>query len=104
MNIPGTNIFRLIPWDNAKKVFLSIYYVLCVIPYVYMLIGQPFRCIASSFFISLTGVFILFAVRQKESTGSLGWAIYLAFAPGFFLFILSPFLLLRQISDMMQID
>jgi hypothetical protein len=30
------------------------------------------------------------------------WAIYLAFAPGFIMFILAPFLLLQKISDIIQ--
>jgi hypothetical protein len=102
MRYLGNNIFRLTAWDKAKRVISGIYYPLCAIPYVYLLTNQPFRCIVFSFFISLIGVFILFILWRKESGMRMVWAIYLAFAPGFIMFILAPFLLLQKISDIIQ--
>jgi hypothetical protein len=103
MKYLGNNIFKLTAWDKAKKVILRSYYPLCLIPYIYLLIKHPFYCIVSSFLLTFIGsFFVLFAVWQKENTSKIKWAMYMTFAPGFIMLILSPALFLQKVSEIIQ--
>jgi hypothetical protein len=103
MKYLGNNIFKLSAWEKAKKLIVSSYYPLCIIPYIYLLTHQPFYCIASSFLICLIGgVIYLFAVWQNENTSKMNWVIWSAFAPGLFMLILSPALIMQKILEILQ--
>jgi hypothetical protein len=103
MKYLGSNIFIPTAWDKTKKFIVFAFYPLCLIPYIFLLTSQPFRCIIFSFSISLLGSFILlFARWQKDNLTLLKWAIYLSFLPGLICFILSPALLMQFFYDVLQ--
>ena len=103
MKYLGSNIFILSTWDKTKKFIVFIFYPLCLIPYLFLLNGQPFRCIIFSFFISLLGSFILlFARWQKESTALLKWATFISIMPGLICFILSPAFFMQLFYKLLQ--
>jgi hypothetical protein len=105
MEYLGNDTFKSTARDRAKKVILGSYYLLCIIPYIYLLTHQPFYCIASSFlltFIEGCGWIIFFATRKDEAPGGMGWAVYLTFAPGVIMLILSPALFLQKVSEIIQ--
>lgn len=103
MKDQDNKIFKLRAREKTANVVCYIYYLLCAIPYIYLLIGQPFVCIASSFVIALLGgLFILLAGWLRADSGKLNWAIYLAFAPGLIMFILAPFIFLQRVFDIMN--
>ena len=96
----GNGIFKLTAWDKAKKIILGSYYLLCLIPYIYLLTHQPFYCIASSFLLTfIGGGIILFVARKDEMTSWMAWSVYMTFAPGIIMLILSPALIMQKISE-----
>lgn len=103
MNYLGDNKFNLTIWDKTKKFVISTFYPLCLIPYLFLLTYQPFRCILFSFLISWFGCLILLLARwQNENLGLLKWAIYLSLIPGLICLIFSPALLMQMFHEIFR--
>src|ERR1044072_1174994 len=102
MKYLGSNMFLPSTGDKTKTIIVAIFYLLCFIPYLFLLTGQPFRCLAFSLFISWFGCFVLlFARWQKKNTIRIKWAIYISLLPGLICFILAPAFLMQRFFQLL---